>query len=156
VRGLEDLAVGQFDAGGVARRLVAIEDELMAGDQLDLAVGELADAQLRTLQVRQDRGRAPYFCSRPRIASNSGTFDAWSPWLMLIRNASAPASKSFPIISGVLLDGPSVARMRTLRVRGLIAFVIVVISSACASVPLVSYPGGSTVEVINGRTRPAG
>src|SRR3954453_2864808 len=37
---------------------------------------------------------------------------------MLTRNASAPASTSRRIISGVLLAGPSVARIRTLRVRG--------------------------------------
>ena len=54
-----------------------------------------------------------------RIAANSGTFDAWSPWLMLMRKASAPASISARIISGVEEDGPSVARIFTFRARGL-------------------------------------
>src|SRR3546814_15743979 len=37
---------------------------------------------------------------------------------MLTRKASAPASANCRIILGVLLAGPSVARMRTLRLRG--------------------------------------
>jgi len=56
--------------------------------------------------------------SMPRIASITATFDCWSPWLMLIRNASAPAWNSAAIISALLLAGPSVASTRTLRERG--------------------------------------
>jgi hypothetical protein len=37
---------------------------------------------------------------------------------MLIRKASAPAWASLRIISGELLAGPKVARIRTLRERG--------------------------------------
>src|SRR5204863_8254276 len=44
-------------------------------------------------------------------------------WLMLMRKASSPASLSLRIISGLLLEGPMVARMRTLRARGLIKLV---------------------------------
>ena len=56
--------------------------------------------------------------SSARMISTSFAFCAWSPWLMLIRNASAPASTSLRIIAGVLDAGPSVARIFTLRERG--------------------------------------
>ena len=63
-------------------------------------------------------GRRSSFSSA-RIASTSVAFSAWLPWLMLIRKASAPASISLRIISGLLDAGPSVARIFTLRARGL-------------------------------------
>ena len=53
-----------------------------------------------------------------RIALTSFALSAWLPWLMLIRKASAPASNNLRIIAGLLLAGPNVARMRTLRARG--------------------------------------
>ena len=56
--------------------------------------------------------------SSERIASTSATFPAWSPWLMLIRKASAPAAINLAIISRLSLAGPSVARILTLRPRG--------------------------------------
>ena len=52
------------------------------------------------------------------MASISCLWSAWVPWLMLIRNASAPVTMSWRITSGVLLAGPKVARMRTFRLRG--------------------------------------
>ena len=62
--------------------------------------------------------------SMARIAWMTATLDCWSPWLMLMRNASAPAWNSVSIISGLLEAGPSVARTRTLRDRGLMALVM--------------------------------
>src|SRR5215204_3380580 len=52
------------------------------------------------------------------MASTSLAFSAWLPWLMLIRNASAPASTRARIISGSDEAGPRVARIFTLRARG--------------------------------------
>ena len=63
-------------------------------------------------------GRWSVFSSA-RIASTSLAFSAWLPWLMLIRKASAPASTSARIISGLDDAGPRVARIFTLRARGL-------------------------------------
>ena len=54
----EDFLVRQLDPGGVARRGITIEDEGAAGFQHDLAIRELADAQLRPLKIGQDRRRA--------------------------------------------------------------------------------------------------
>ena len=73
--------------------------------------------------ARTVEGRPKRFSSA-RIAAITATLDAWSPWLMLTRKASAPASNSAAIIAGVLLAGPSVARMRTFRDRGLMALVM--------------------------------
>src|SRR6185369_7051252 len=56
--------------------------------------------------------------SRARMWSTSFAFAFWSPWLMLMRKASAPASISLRIIAGLLVAGPSVARIFTLRDRG--------------------------------------
>ena len=48
----------QVNAGGVAGRFIAVEGEGLAGLQLDGGVGELADAQLRSLKVGEDADRA--------------------------------------------------------------------------------------------------
>ena len=53
---LENLAVGQLHASRIARRLVAIQRELVPRRQRHATVRELADAQLRPLQVGEDRG----------------------------------------------------------------------------------------------------
>jgi hypothetical protein len=55
--GGQDLGVRQVHARLVARRRVAVEAEGLAGLQHHRAVGELADAQLGTLQVGQDAQR---------------------------------------------------------------------------------------------------
>ena len=60
----------------------------------------------------------PNSFSSARMWSTSLAFCFWSPWLMLIRNASAPASISRRIIFASLDAGPSVARIFTLRARG--------------------------------------
>ncbi|MOA32648.1 hypothetical protein D3C78_1538860 [compost metagenome] len=51
----------QVDAGAVARGGIAVEHEYIARAHRDLAGGEGADAQLRALQVGQDRDRAASF-----------------------------------------------------------------------------------------------
>ena len=60
------------------------------------------------------------FCSASsaRMICTSSVLEAWSPWLMLMRKASAPAAISLAIISRVLDAGPKVARILTLRPRG--------------------------------------
>ena len=51
----DDLGVRQVDTLGIAVVvLVAVEDELLAGDQVDRAIGELPHAQLGALQVDED------------------------------------------------------------------------------------------------------
>ena len=57
----EDFLVRQLDAARVARRLVAVEYEHRIGLEFDASLGELADAQFRSLQVGQDRGRPAVF-----------------------------------------------------------------------------------------------
>ena len=59
--------------------------------------------------------------SSARIAAIVAAWVAWSPWLMFTRKASTPARNSFSSISGVRLAGPTVARILTLRPRGLCA-----------------------------------
>ena len=88
---------------------------------------EIADAKLGPLEVEQDRRRPPKLRSNPRIAVTSAALSAWSPWLMLIRNASAPARISASIIAGSDEAGPSVASTFTLRARGGIAGMIAMI-----------------------------
>ena len=56
--------------------------------------------------------------SRLRMCCTSSALVAWSPWLMLMRKASAPTSNSLRIISRLSLAGPNVARILTLRPRG--------------------------------------
>ena len=65
----EDFLVRQLDTGRVAGRRIAVEDEGAAGLQHDLALGELADAQLRALKIGQDGGRAaePFFQAADRL-----------------------------------------------------------------------------------------
>ncbi len=108
----------QMNARRVARRRIVVEREGLAERQLDAAVGELADAQLRPLQVGEDADRPAddplrrRGCGRP-----ASCIDAWSVWLMLMRKTSAPASNSFLIVSVSDDAGPSVARILTLRLR---------------------------------------
>jgi hypothetical protein len=52
---LRQLLVIEADAFGVAELAFGVENELLAGFQRNLAVRELADADLRSLQVRHDR-----------------------------------------------------------------------------------------------------
>ena len=54
---VENLLMRKVGAGCVARRLVAVEDEGLAGLQFGLVALELADAQFRPLQVGEDRRR---------------------------------------------------------------------------------------------------
>jgi hypothetical protein len=93
------------------------------------AILEGAHAQLRALEVAQDRDRAAEFLSTARTLAMVSAWVAWSAWLMLTRKASAPARISLRIISGSRLAGPSVARIFTLRPRG---------SSLCGDVGLVT------------------
>ncbi len=53
----EDFGMRQEHAGGVAGLVAVVEREGLAGRQVDLAIGELADAQLRALQVGQNADR---------------------------------------------------------------------------------------------------
>ncbi len=50
-----------------------------------------------------------------RMLPCSSLSRAWDVWLMLMRNTSTPATKSFSIISGLDEAGPRVARIFTLR-----------------------------------------
>ena len=59
-----------------------------------LAVGELADAQLRPLQVGQNADRPAERSSTARMRPTSVRISSWSVWLILMRNTSAPASNS--------------------------------------------------------------
>ena len=54
----EQLAVRQLDARRVAGRFVHVEHERRALDQFDRPAAEFADAQLRPLQIGEDRQRA--------------------------------------------------------------------------------------------------
>ena len=56
---LRQILVVEADAFLVAELAVGVEDEAVADDQRDLAVVELADADLRALQVAEDADRAP-------------------------------------------------------------------------------------------------
>src|SRR3546814_5158795 len=60
----------------------------------------------------------PVSFSSARIAAIAFACPAWSPWLILTRKASAPARWSAAIVAGLALAGPRVAKMRTLRPRG--------------------------------------
>ena len=52
---IDELAVIETHAGGIAALALGVEDETCAGHELDLAVGEFADADLGSLQVSHDR-----------------------------------------------------------------------------------------------------
>ena len=67
--GGENLRVRHGDAGRVAELVVAIEDEALAGLQLRLAALEAADAQLRPLQIGDDRRRPAEHCSSARTVA---------------------------------------------------------------------------------------
>jgi hypothetical protein len=54
----EQFGVGQADARFVARRRIAVEREVARMADHRLAIPELADPQLRPLQVAEDRNRA--------------------------------------------------------------------------------------------------
>ncbi len=54
----EDFRMRQEDTGCVAGRVIVVEREGLAGLQIDLGVGKLADAKLRALQVGQNADRA--------------------------------------------------------------------------------------------------
>src|SRR6185312_13739310 len=72
----EDLRVRQGGALGVPRRGTEIEAETLARDELDLLLGESADAQLRALQIGHDADRpadAP-FERADRVANNAVIF----------------------------------------------------------------------------------
>ena len=53
----DDFRVGQVDPAAVTRGLVQVQAQGLAALQLDLALGEAADAQLRPLQVHEDAQR---------------------------------------------------------------------------------------------------
>src|SRR6185437_3962528 len=55
---VDELLVIEADARRVAELALGIEDESGAGNELHLAFGEPADADLRTLQVGHDRDLA--------------------------------------------------------------------------------------------------
>ena len=57
----EDLGVRQLHTGLVARRVIQVQTERRALLQQDGAVGEDADAQLRSLQVGEDGDRPTEF-----------------------------------------------------------------------------------------------
>jgi hypothetical protein len=73
---------------------------------------------VRLLPHRNARRDTPSSLSNAQIAFTSAALSAWSPWRMLMRNASAPSRNSLWIISGVALAEPSVASTRTFRARG--------------------------------------
>jgi hypothetical protein len=81
----------QLHASGIALGSIAVEGEALALDQFRAPAGEAPDAELGPLQVGQNGdGAADPGLQRPD-APITATFPAWSPWLMLMRNASAPA-----------------------------------------------------------------
>jgi hypothetical protein len=51
----------QEHAGVVAQRFIVVEGEDLAGNEVDLALGELADAQLWSLQIGENADRAAHF-----------------------------------------------------------------------------------------------
>ena len=67
---LDELAIVEADARRIAALAFGVEDERGAGHELDLAVGEPADANLRTLQVGHDRDFATE-CAR-NLANERG------------------------------------------------------------------------------------
>ena len=87
---------------------------------LSSIAGPLAKAPTRSFgpcrSHRMPIGRA-YFASTARIAATSSRMRSCEEWLMLMRNVSAPASNSLPIISGLPEAGPSVATILVLRRR---------------------------------------
>jgi hypothetical protein len=54
---LEQFGMWQADAPPIALGCVAVQNEFLSGDERHLALFELADAQLRSLQVGKDRDR---------------------------------------------------------------------------------------------------
>ena len=120
VAGLErrqDLGMRKLHALVVARRSVAVEHEGLALFELDGLPVESADAELRALQVGQDADRPVVARLDLRIASTSPRIASCEVWLMLMRKISAPARKSWSIVSGVFEEGPRVARILILRLR---------------------------------------
>ena len=92
--------MGQVNAVRVARRLAGVEDEGLALLQHHAAVLELADAELRALEVGEDADRPSELLldsrgswRRARASCRASNGD------MLMRNTSAPASNSRAIVS---------------------------------------------------------
>ena len=113
------LLVVEADARRVAQLALRVEDERLPRLQRDLAVGELADADLRALQVRHDarpRGRALRAHSRTRRARS--TWSDARPCEKLRRTTSTPAASIACRTAGSLHAGPSVATILVLRGTG--------------------------------------
>ena len=79
------------------------------------AAAELADAELRPLQVGKDADRPAEGASPLRTAACSFLARSYEEWLMLMRNTSTPASNRRSIISGAYDAGPRVATILTRR-----------------------------------------
>jgi hypothetical protein len=75
----DDLRVRQLDARRIARRGIAVEDEALVLFEHRRRCGELADAQLRPLQVGEDRGRPPQFLFEPADRRDVGTMHGMVP-----------------------------------------------------------------------------
>ena len=101
----------------VAGRRIEVEAKAAAGGDLGPAGGEVAEPELRPLQVGEDADRpAGIGLDLPDVVE-SCRCSSWLPWLKLSRKTSTPASNSARIRSGLALAGPSVATILALRRR---------------------------------------
>ncbi len=74
---LKNFGMGKMHAARIARCRIRIEDKDIAAFQFDSAILEQADAQLWSLQIEQDRDRAPNSCSSERMASTRSRMSSW-------------------------------------------------------------------------------
>ena len=114
---VEDLGMRQRGAVPVAGRRIEIEAERVAGSDLDLAVGEIAEPKLWALQIGENTDRPSGLCFDAPDLLEQRRFWSWLPWLKFSRKTSTPASNSARSRSRLALAGPTVATILALRRR---------------------------------------